>query len=77
MLLAPQLAQHSRRQAAEVICVELDSNRHRRNEHAEQGLQMPHPPGAVRVALVEKLQWPPAPFQSPGMGLGSKVTSML
>ena len=32
---------------------------------------------SVRVDLELKLQWPPAPFQSPGMGLGSKVTSTL
>eukprot|EP00238_Polyblepharides_amylifera_P015063 CAMPEP_0196584912 /NCGR_PEP_ID=MMETSP1081-20130531/48972_1 /TAXON_ID=36882 /ORGANISM="Pyramimonas amylifera, Strain CCMP720" /LENGTH=47 /DNA_ID= /DNA_START= /DNA_END= /DNA_ORIENTATION= len=28
------------------------------------------PPG-MRVALVEKLVWHPAPFQSPGIGFGS------
>lgn len=37
----------------------------------------PTPSPAARVALLEKLTWPPAPFQSPGMGLGSKVTSTL
>lgn len=35
------------------------------------------PVPAARVALEEKLVWPPAPFQSPATGLGSKVTSML
>jgi hypothetical protein len=33
------------------------------------------PVPSARVALLLKLQWPPLPFQSPGMGLGSKVTS--
>lgn len=27
-----------------------------------------------RVSSLLKLTWPPAPFQSPGTGLGSKVT---
>ncbi len=30
------------------------------------------PPGA-RIAFVEKFVWAPAPFQSPSMGLGSRV----
>lgn len=36
-----------------------------------------HPVPAARVALEEKLVCPPAPFQSPGMGLGSRVRSTL
>jgi hypothetical protein len=32
------------------------------------------PPGA-RICLVEKFVWAPAPFQSPLMGLASKLTS--
>ncbi|CAI8028801.1 hypothetical protein GBAR_LOCUS16360 [Geodia barretti] len=31
-------------------------------------------PFSAFILEVLKLQWPPAPFQSPGMGLGSSVT---
>lgn len=33
-------------------------------------------PPSSRMALVETFVWAPAPFQSPGTGLGSKVATI-
>ena len=42
---------------------------------ASHPAMMASQPPSSRIALVEKLVWAPAPFQSPRIGLGSRVAN--